>query len=284
VVSLLYKKKKNPIRHKRTVHLKTKLNYVSWYDTILFAKYTVCNFWTNRNVHTAMPSLLVGAFFRISAWRLSSMTNVFYLTLSYQFCKTIEPGDTYCNYIYQSNNQSANLTIKPTNHRLLDYALYNLKISNGQLQNIIFSVTATCAGIETGNNNFPPRAPAENFPGGGGVTKKIAKKGRKIALLSLYLLYLYHVWKSRGATASLPPAADTHAFYIKKIILGAIIVLIYCLDEPIALNGLRPSPLIECKLFVIQFHLYWYLRFLFFAWYPRPSKPAMLFGAMSFNC
>jgi len=26
----------------------------------------------------------------------------------------------------------------------------------------------------------------------------MAEKGRKIALLSLYLLYLYHVWKSRG--------------------------------------------------------------------------------------
>jgi len=28
--------------------------------------------------------------------------------------------------------------------------------------------------------------------------RKIAKKDRKIALLSLYLLYLYHVWNSRG--------------------------------------------------------------------------------------
>jgi len=38
-------------------------------------------------------------------------------------------------------------------------------------------------------------ASAENFPGGGGATEKYQKiaKGRKIALLSLYLLYLYRV-------------------------------------------------------------------------------------------
>jgi len=61
------------------------------------------------------------------------------------------------------------------------------------------------------------RATAENFPGGDGQQKKdrkIAKKtenstikplpggsnrknDQKIALFSLYLLYLYHLWKSR---------------------------------------------------------------------------------------
>jgi len=34
---------------------------------------------------------------------------------------------------------------------------------------------------------------------------KNSKNGRKIALLSLYLLCLYHIWKSRGATAPLAP-------------------------------------------------------------------------------
>jgi len=36
-------------------------------------------------------------------------------------------------------------------------------------------------------------------------TPKNSKNGRKIALLNLYLIYLYHVWKSRrrGSTASL---------------------------------------------------------------------------------
>jgi len=66
-----------------------------------------------------------------------------------------------------------------------------------------------------------PRASAEKFPGGGGeATEKRSKnsqkrpknstvkplpgeggqrkKDRKIAPLSLYLIYLYHVWKSRG--------------------------------------------------------------------------------------
>jgi len=42
--------------------------------------------------------------------------------------------------------------------------------------------------------------------------RKNSKKGRNIARLSLYLLCLYRVWKSRGATASLPPAADAHAW------------------------------------------------------------------------
>jgi len=37
-----------------------------------------------------------------------------------------------------------------------------------------------------------------------------SKKDRKIALLSLYLLYLYRVWKSRGGHG--PPAADTHVY------------------------------------------------------------------------
>jgi len=39
------------------------------------------------------------------------------------------------------------------------------------------------------------------------------KKDRKIALLSLYLLYLYHVWKSRRGTA--PPAA-VHGYSISN--------------------------------------------------------------------
>jgi len=42
------------------------------------------------------------------------------------------------------------------------------------------------------------------LPGGRGQRRKIAKKKRKIALLSLYVLYLYHEWKSRGGND--PPA------------------------------------------------------------------------------
>jgi len=37
---------------------------------------------------------------------------------------------------------------------------------------------------------------------------KNSKKDRKIAQFNLYLLNLYHVWKSRGG--ALPPAADAH--------------------------------------------------------------------------
>jgi len=47
---------------------------------------------------------------------------------------------------------------------------------------------------------------------GEGATEKrpkISKKDRKIALLSFYLLYLYHVRKFRGATT---PAADAHVY------------------------------------------------------------------------
>jgi len=36
---------------------------------------------------------------------------------------------------------------------------------------------------------------------GNGKKTENSKKGRKIALLGLYLLYLYHVWKSRGGGA-----------------------------------------------------------------------------------
>jgi len=58
--------------------------------------------------------------------------------------------------------------------------------------------------------------------GQGKKDRKIAKKHRKIALFSLYLLNLYHVWKSREGTAPLPPAADAHGrgsgvVQIKKI-------------------------------------------------------------------
>jgi len=38
------------------------------------------------------------------------------------------------------------------------------------------------------------------FQGGGGNRKKAEN-----STLSLYLLYLYHVWKSRWATAPCPP-------------------------------------------------------------------------------
>jgi len=53
-----------------------------------------------------------------------------------------------------------------------------------------------------------PRASAENFSRGEGNGKrpKNSKKGQKIALLSLYLLYLYHVWKFRGHG----PPANAH--------------------------------------------------------------------------
>jgi len=37
--------------------------------------------------------------------------------------------------------------------------------------------------------------------GNGKKDRKFSKKGLKIALFSLYPLYLYHVWKSKGATA-----------------------------------------------------------------------------------
>jgi len=43
--------------------------------------------------------------------------------------------------------------------------------------------------------------------------RKIVKKKPKIALLSLYLLYLHRVWKSREA---LPPAADVHSYILFK--------------------------------------------------------------------
>jgi len=50
-----------------------------------------------------------------------------------------------------------------------------------------------------------------------GVGRKFSRgrateKRPKIALLSLYQLYLYHVWKSweRSHEPSLPPAADAH--------------------------------------------------------------------------
>jgi len=50
-----------------------------------------------------------------------------------------------------------------------------------------------------------PRASAEKFPGGSnGKNTENSKKDRKIALLSFYLLYLYHVWKSSGAMAPPP--------------------------------------------------------------------------------
>jgi len=42
---------------------------------------------------------------------------------------------------------------------------------------------------------------------------KIAKKDRKIALFSLFLLYLYHIWKFRGARPLSPlptPMATLH--------------------------------------------------------------------------
>jgi len=42
------------------------------------------------------------------------------------------------------------------------------------------------------------------------------KKRPKIALLRLYLLYLYHVSKSRGATAPLPSAADAYGCVVRR--------------------------------------------------------------------
>jgi len=60
------------------------------------------------------------------------------------------------------------------------------------------------------------------FSRGGGPTEKrpkISKKYRKIALLSIYLLYLYHVWKSRGSRAPLPPplppAVDAYVYDVR---------------------------------------------------------------------
>jgi len=67
----------------------------------------------------------------------------------------------------------------------------------------------------------------KNFQGKEGATEKrpkIAllslfqggrqrKKSRKIALLNLYLLYLYHAWKSRGGTPP-SPDADTHSYKV----------------------------------------------------------------------
>jgi len=45
--------------------------------------------------------------------------------------------------------------------------------------------------------------------GNGKNDRKIVKTGRKVALLSLYLLYLYHVWKSSGERPSCPRWAGT---------------------------------------------------------------------------
>jgi len=69
-----------------------------------------------------------------------------------------------------------------------------------------------------------PRASAENFPGGGGQRKKRpknSKKGRKIALLSLYLLYVHHVWKS----TPLPTLMLAYTFpgYVHRTCQGATI-------------------------------------------------------------
>jgi len=52
-----------------------------------------------------------------------------------------------------------------------------------------------------GMNRVSSRASAEKFPGGG----QRKKQDRNIAQLSLSLFYQYHVWKSKGATALLPP-------------------------------------------------------------------------------
>jgi len=64
-----------------------------------------------------------------------------------------------------------------------------------------------------------PRASEEKFPGGGGGEKKKKTKkhtynpfpggGRtgkdlKIALLSFYLLYLYHIWGGHGPSLPTP--------------------------------------------------------------------------------
>jgi len=53
--------------------------------------------------------------------------------------------------------------------------------------------------------------------------KKNTKKGWKIALFSLYLPYLYHVWKLGGPRARpLPSAADAHAGYLDQEINQSI--------------------------------------------------------------
>jgi len=74
---------------------------------------------------------------------------------------------------------------------------YVMSFSHFFLPRIISFVTYTYS--------LRSRASAENFSEWGQRKKdrKLAKKGRIIALLILFLLYLYRVWKSRGATA--PP-------------------------------------------------------------------------------
>jgi len=62
----------------------------------------------------------------------------------------------------------------------------------------------------------PKNSTINPLPGGGGATEKRpknSKKRPKIALLSLYLLYLYHVWKFRRPRP-LPPAADAHGYSV----------------------------------------------------------------------
>jgi len=73
-----------------------------------------------------------------------------------------------------------------------------------------------------GFSQLKPRASAEKFPRGGGRQRKKTKKLQNekyhyISLLSFYLQYLYHVWKSKGAPCPPSPAADTHGWNMPKM-------------------------------------------------------------------
>jgi len=52
--------------------------------------------------------------------------------------------------------------------------------------------------------------------GGGGATER---QGRKIALLSLPILYQYHVWKSRGHGPPLPTPMHHYTLMLTVLML-----------------------------------------------------------------
>jgi len=67
-----------------------------------------------------------------------------------------------------------------------------------------------------GNVKRPKNSTIKPLSGGGGNGKKrpkSSKNHRKIVLLSLYLLYLYLVWKSKGGVAPLPTPKYTSACF-----------------------------------------------------------------------
>jgi len=99
-------------------------------------------------------------------------------------------GQTACNLLPESSRDFVSWKEAIINFQF-QYLCVGRKISREEATKKKYRKIAN----KTENSTFKP------LSGGWGATKKIAKIGRKIELLSLYLLYLYHVWKFRGATA-----------------------------------------------------------------------------------